>query len=115
MSAKSYENVLVDAPQDGVGLVRLNRPKALNALSKALMLELVEVLEAHDLDDTIRCHVITGDERAFAAGADIKEMAEASPVEMLTRNTLGLWDRVAGLRQPLSAAGSRWCLGGGCR
>src|SRR5260221_14213961 len=114
MSAKTYENILVDTPQDGVGLVRLNRPKALNALSRALMTELVEVLEAHDLDDSIRCHVITGDDRAFAAGADIKEMAEASPVEMLTRNTLGLWDRVASLRKPLIAAVSGWCLGGGC-
>src|SRR5260221_14308410 len=113
MPAKTYENILVDAPQDGVGLVRLNRPKALNALSRALMTELVEVLEAHDLDDAIRCHIITGDDRAFAAGADIKEKGGGSAGEMLTRNKIGLWGRVGSLRKPLIAAGSGWGRGGG--
>src|SRR5450432_469747 len=114
MTPNPYENILVDQPQEGVGLVRLNRPQAQNALSRALMLELVEVLEAHDHDGSIRCHVITGTDRVFAAGADIKEMAQASAAEMLSRDTLSLWDRVAGLRKPLIAAVSGWCLGGGC-
>src|SRR5450432_173525 len=114
MTPNTYENILVDQPHEGVGLVRLNRPNAQNALSRGLMLELVEVLEAHDRDGSICCHVITGNDRVFAAGADIKEMAQASAAEMQSRDTLSLWDRVAGLRKPLIAAVSGWCLGGGC-
>ncbi|MEP7289855.1 MAG: enoyl-CoA hydratase-related protein [Chloroflexota bacterium] len=110
----TYENILLERPEGCVGLVRLNRPKALNALNTMLMVELIHVLDLLDSDDSIGCIVITGDDRAFAAGADIKEMAEASAVEMFSRNTIGLWDRIATIRKPIIAAVSGWCLGGGC-
>ncbi|MGE5140012.1 MAG: enoyl-CoA hydratase-related protein, partial [Rudaea sp.] len=72
----SYENVIVST-QDAVGVVQLNRPKVRNALNSALMNELVQALEEFDRDDAVRCMILTGDERAFAAGADIKDMAQA--------------------------------------
>jgi enoyl-CoA hydratase len=97
----------------GVGIVFLNRPKALNALNGRVMAELVEALEGFDADPAIGAAVVTGDERAFAAGADIKEMAESSAVEMLMADRIGLWDRLAGVKIPVVAAVSGWCLGGG--
>ena len=108
-----YENILVERSEGKVGLVRLNRPKALNALNAALMAELADALDTLDRDETVGCLVLTGSDRAFAAGADIKEMMEATAVDMLNRNTIGLWDRVAMLRKPIIAAVSGWCLGGG--
>jgi len=96
-----------------VGLVRLNRPKALNALCAALVVELMDALEAFDADPQIGAMVITGDERAFAAGADIKEMADASPVTMLTRGFISPFDRITHFKKPVIAAVSGWCLGGG--
>ncbi len=98
---------------DRAGLIRINRPKALNALNRTVMQEIGEALDAFDQDDGIGAIVITGDERAFAAGADIKEMAEASAVEMLERDTISLWDRVQEVKKPVIAAVSGWCLGGG--
>jgi len=80
-----YTSILTSTEEGGVGLARLNRPKQLNALNSVLMEELAQALEAFDRDDAVRCIVITGNEKAFAAGADIKEMADASPVEMLLR------------------------------
>jgi enoyl-CoA hydratase len=109
----TYENILVERLEGRVGLVRLNRPKALNALNAALMAELADALDTLDRDETVGCLVLTGSDRAFAAGADIKEMMEATAVEMLNRNTIGLWDRVATLRKPIIAAVAGWCLGGG--
>lgn len=109
-----YENILVEKQDNGVGLVTLNRPKALNALNTALMTELITALKDHDSDDSVRCHVIAGSEKAFAAGADIKDMAEASPVDMLNRNNISLWDRIGELNKPVIAAVSGVCLGGGC-
>jgi enoyl-CoA hydratase len=109
----TYENILVERLEGRVGLVRLNRPKALNALNAVLMTELVDALDMLDGDEAIGCLVLTGSDRAFAAGADIKEMMNATAVEMLSRNTIGLWDRVARLRKPIIAAVSGWCLGGG--
>ena len=97
-----------------VGLVRFNRPKELNALNSVLMEELVTALEAFDRDPAVGCLVVTGNERAFAAGADIREMAEASAVEMLQRDNIARWDRLRKLRKPLIAAVSGFCLGGGC-
>jgi enoyl-CoA hydratase len=97
-----------------VGLVRFNRPKELNALNTRLMEELVTALEAFDRDPAIGCLVITGNERAFAAGADIKEMADATAVEMLQRDNIARWDRLRKLKKPLIAAVSGFCLGGGC-
>ncbi|HHH82167.1 MAG TPA: enoyl-CoA hydratase, partial [Chloroflexi bacterium] len=96
---------------DRAGLIRINRPKALNALNRTVMQEIGEALDAFDQDDGIGAIVITGDERAFAAGADIKEMAEASAVEMLERDTISLWDRVQEVKKPVIAAVSGWCLG----
>lgn len=97
-----------------VGLVRLHRPEVMNALNGALMDELASALESHDADPGVGAIVITGDERAFAAGADIKEMAEASSVDMLLSDRIGKWDRIRQVRKPVIAAVSGWCLGGGC-
>lgn len=108
-----YENILVEQ-EDGVAVVRLNRPKVLNALSGPLMTELVEALEGLDADRAVRCLVLTGNERAFAAGADIAEMADASAVEMMQRNQFERWERIRKVRTPIVAAVSGFALGGGC-
>jgi len=97
-----------------VALVRLNRPKQLNALNAEVMERLCEALEELDRDDTVRCIVVTGSDRAFAAGADIGEMAGASPIDMLRGNRIGQWDRVRRISKPVIAAVTGWCLGGGC-
>ncbi len=97
-----------------VALLRLNRPKQLNALNAQVMDQLCEALEALDRDEAIRCLVVTGNERAFAAGADIGEMAGASPVDMLRGNRIAQWDRVRRISKPVIAAVNGWCLGGGC-
>jgi enoyl-CoA hydratase len=94
--------------------VQLNRPKVLNALNRALMQELVEALRQLDQDDKIRCLILAGDEKAFAAGADIREMAEAGPIQMLERNTIGLWDQIQSIAKPIIAAVSGYAVGGGC-
>jgi len=109
----TYENILVET-HDRVGLVRLNRPQQRNALNSQLMEELTTAVEAFDRDAGIGSIVITGDERAFAAGADIKEMAEASAVEMLQRDNISRWDRLRRVKKPIIAAVSGYCLGGGC-
>lgn len=98
---------------DRVGLIRLNRPKALNALNSVVMEEMANALESFDADPEIGAIVITGDERAFAAGADIKEMSDASPVDMLLAASIDRWDRIQGVKKPVIAAVSGWCLGGG--
>ena len=109
----SYETILTET-HDRVGLVRLNRPKQLNALNGQLMEELATALEEFDRDPTVGCIVITGNERAFAAGADIKEMAGESAASMLTEDRISRWDRVKRLKKPIVAAVSGYCLGGGC-
>jgi enoyl-CoA hydratase len=113
MTESSYETILlaVDGP---VATVTLNRPQALNALNAPLLGELVDALTKLDADEAVRCIVITGNERAFAAGADIKEMAEASSVDMLRRNALARYDAVRKIAKPIIAAVSGWALGGGC-
>ncbi|MBL7163720.1 MAG: enoyl-CoA hydratase/isomerase family protein [Anaerolineales bacterium] len=108
----SYETILVET-QERVGMIRLNRPKALNALNNTLLKELMNALEAFDADDAIGAMVITGNEKAFAAGADIKEMAEASAVEMLKSDFIPTFDRIRGIKKPVIAAVSGWALGGG--
>jgi enoyl-CoA hydratase len=97
-----------------VALLRLNRPKQLNALNGQVMDELCSALEALDRDDAIRVIVVTGNERAFAAGADIGEMASATPIDMLRTNRIAQWDRVRRISKPVIAAVAGWCLGGGC-
>lgn len=97
-----------------VALVRLNRPKQLNALNGPTMDALCEALEKLDRDEAVRVIVVTGNERAFAAGADIGEMSGASPIDMLRTNRIAQWDRVRKITKPVMAAVAGWCLGGGC-
>ena len=101
-------------PEQRTALVRLNRPKQLNALNGAVMDELCAALEELDRDDEVRAIVVTGSERAFAAGADIGEMADASPIDMLITNRIGQWDRIRRITKPVIAAVNGWALGGGC-
>jgi enoyl-CoA hydratase len=109
----TYQNILVTI--DGsVGVTTLNRPKALNALNLELLKELVSALEDFDRNDAIRSIVLTGSDRAFAAGADIKEMAEKSYIEAFMGNFAATWDRVAHARKPVIAAVAGFALGGGC-
>jgi enoyl-CoA hydratase len=96
-----------------IAVVLLNRPDALNALDDELMNELVDVLLALDADEEIRCIVLGGSERAFAAGADIGQMAAASAMEMYEARRIDRWDAIRKVRTPLVAAVSGFCLGGG--
>jgi enoyl-CoA hydratase len=109
------EDELVLTERDGaIAVVSLNRPKQLNALSGPLMDQLVATLEKLDGDDEIRCIVLAGNERAFAAGADIGELAEGTPISMYASRRIDRWDAVHALRTPIVAAVSGYCLGGGC-
>jgi enoyl-CoA hydratase len=110
----TYQHILVQA-DNRVGIVQLDRPEAYNALSPELMMELMEALELFDADDSIGCMVIVGNEKAFAAGADIKFMAgDTQPADMLSSPFIGQWDRLARIRKPVIAAVSGYVLGGGC-
>ncbi len=109
----TYEHILTRI-EGQVGIVQFNRPKALNALSPALMGEAMDALEAFDRDTAVGAIVITGNERAFAAGADIKEMAQASVVDMLGNPFIDYWDRLRRVSKPVIAAVSGFALGGGC-
>ncbi len=113
MTLTKYKNVETSTDEQ-VGIVRLNRPQALNALSHELMAELVDALEAFDRDDQIRVIILTGSDRAFAAGADIKEMAEESTVSIMLKDQFATWDRVKEIKKPIIAAVSGFALGGGC-
>lgn len=99
---------------DAVGLVRLNRPQVLNALNSHLLEALMDSLMGLDEDPQVRAIVVTGNERAFAAGADIKEMADASAVEIFLRDHVSQFDRIRQIKIPVIAAVSGYCLGGGC-
>jgi enoyl-CoA hydratase/carnithine racemase len=108
------ETLIVET-KDRVTLITLNRPKALNALSAQLLSELMEALDAAETDDAVHCVVLTGSERAFAAGADIKEMSTKSYADMFNANYFGpAAERSAGSRKPIIAAVSGYALGGGC-
>lgn len=109
----AYENILVET-QGKVGVVRLNRPKALNALNSALIADLHEALEAFDADANIGCIVLTGSDKAFAAGADIKQMSTMSYVDAYLDDFAARWDGVARARKPVIAAVAGFALGGGC-
>jgi len=108
-----YQDIIVETPVAGVGLIRLNRPKAWNALRRQLMDELVDAASRFDADSAIGAMVITGNEKAFSAGADIKEMANASAVDMYNGGMIEAWNRLRAIRKPLIAAVSGHCLGGG--
>ena len=108
-----YETILTET-RGRTRLVTLNRPKALNALNRQLAGELLAELEAADRDPAIGCMVVTGSDRAFAAGADIAEMAEETPVSLATAGHFDEWDRIAALRKPVIAAVAGYALGGGC-
>jgi len=109
----NFEHILVE-PAPPVALVTLNRPKVLNALSPELIGELTAALDALDRDDTVRAVVLTGGARVFAAGADIADMAERSPVDQLIRDQTGRWARITSFSKPLIAAVNGYALGGGC-
>jgi enoyl-CoA hydratase len=109
----SYKNIIV-FKEAGYAIVQFNRPEVLNAINIELMSELVDALEGLDKDDGVRCVILTGSEKAFAAGADIKEMADASAVEMLTRDQFARWDKIRKIKKPIIAAVSGFALGGGC-
>ncbi|GAB4576243.1 MAG: enoyl-CoA hydratase [Rhodothalassiaceae bacterium] len=110
----SYETILLDK-QDAVGLVRLNRPQALNALNDTLMNELGEALAELEADDEIGCIVITGSDKAFAAGADIKQMADKSYRDVFMDDFITAnWEAVTRIRKPVIAAVAGYALGGGC-
>jgi enoyl-CoA hydratase len=107
--------ILVERDEERrVALLRFNRPKQLNALNGEVMDALCSALEELDRDEAIRVMVVTGNDRAFAAGADIGEMATASPIDMLRSNRIAQWDRVRRIGKPVIAAVAGWCLGGGC-
>jgi enoyl-CoA hydratase len=109
----AYEHLLI-TKESGYALIQFNRPEVLNALNIKLMSELVDALEELDKDPEVRCVILTGNEKAFAAGADIKEMADASAMEMLQRDQFARWDRIRKIKKPLIAAVSGFALGGGC-
>jgi len=110
----SYDYVIVET-QNNVGVITLNRPKALNALSAQLMSELAEVIQKLDSDDAVAAILITGSEKAFAAGADIKEMREKTFIEAYTKDFITEnWESVAACRKPVIAAVNGFALGGGC-
>ncbi|WP_336631945.1 MULTISPECIES: enoyl-CoA hydratase [unclassified Microbacterium] len=108
-----YSTILVET-RGRVGWITLDRPDALNALNSTLVNELAEAAAAFDADEGIGCIVLTGSERAFAAGADIKEMADKSPVEMSLRNPFAGLDAFSRVRTPVIAAVAGYALGGGC-
>ena len=110
----AYQNILVEK-KGAVGVVTLNRPDALNALNKGLMDELTAALDAYEADDAVHCIVITGSQKAFAAGADIKEMQPKSYMDVYKEDFITAnWERVTRCRKPVIAAVAGYALGGGC-
>jgi enoyl-CoA hydratase len=109
---KSFETVLTSV-HGRVGMVQFNRPEAYNAFNPQMIRETMEALEAFDADDGIGAMVVTGNDKAFAAGADIKFMAESTPIEMLNNDFVNTFDHILKVRKPIIAAVSGWCVGGG--
>ncbi len=109
----SYENIIIET-SGRVGVIRLNQPHALNALSTAMMADLSNAIDVYEADSGIGCLLLTGSENTFAAGADIKEMADKSFVEAFMDDFAAEWDRVARARKPTIAAVAGFALGGGC-
>ena len=109
----AYENIISET-RDAVGIITLNRPKALNALNAQLIDGLNQALSGFQEDAAIGCVIITGSDKAFAAGADIREMKDKSFTDVYLGNFLSAWDRISQFRKPMIAAVSGYCLGGGC-
>ena len=109
----AYKRIIVET-RGHVGLITLNRPKALNALNAELIGELNQALDAYETDGDVRAIVITGSERAFAAGADVKEMSEKSFIDVVRDDFIAPWERVTRCRKPVIAAVAGYALGGGC-
>ena len=109
----TYQNILVET-QGRVGIIRLNRPQALNALNTALNAELTQAIETFDADEKIGCMLITGNDKAFAAGADIKEMADKPFIDAYLGDFVSNWNVAARARKPIVAAVAGFALGGGC-
>lgn len=109
----AYENILVET-RGRVGVIRLNRPAAMNALSSALVRELAAAIDLFEADPAIGCLIVTGSDKAFAAGADIKEMSGKSFMDVFVANFAADWDRAARARKPVIAAVAGFALGGGC-
>jgi len=107
-----YQTILTEI-HENAGLIRLNRPKAFNALNPVLLRELMDALEAFDENDAVGAMVITGNHKAFAAGADISEMSSMTAVEMLQSEFIPAFDRIRSIRKPVIAAVAGWVLGGG--
>jgi enoyl-CoA hydratase len=110
---RDYSTILVER-RGAVTLVTLNRPQALNALNSEVLRELIDAFAAYDADDSQHCLVLTGSEKAFAAGADIKEMQSQDFADMYSANFFGGWEQVTSTRKPWIAAVSGYALGGGC-
>jgi len=111
----SFQTLLVETPEDGVTLIRLNRPEALNALNSQLLDELCQALDAAEADANVRCLVLTGSDRAFAAGADIKEMSDKTYAQMFSQDFFTrAARRLETFRKPIIAAVAGYALGGGC-
>ena len=109
----TYRNILTST-EDQIGIVALNRPNVLNALNQELMTELVKALEEFDRDEKIRVIILTGSERVFAAGADIKEMSDETTISIMNKDHFATWDRMRLIKKPIIAAVSGYALGGGC-
>lgn len=111
----NYEFILVESQyQPHIAIIRLNRPKELNALNLQLMLELKAALASLDEDDNVRCIIITGNQQAFAAGADIKQMESKTAIDLLKIDQFETWDQIRKTKKPIIAAVSGFALGGGC-
>lgn len=108
-----FENIFL-TKEVPIAIIQLNRPDSLNALNHRLMTELAQCLDQLDVDESVNAIVITGSEKAFAAGADIKEMESAGTVEMLERDSFSVWDKMKRIGKPLIAAVNGFALGGGC-
>ncbi len=109
----TYTTILTEI-RGRVGLVTLNRPEAMNAFNAAMTRELMDALDAFDKDDSVGAMVVTGNQKAFAAGADIKEMADKTIQQMYDSDAIGQFARIRAIRKPVIAAVSGWALGGGC-
>lgn len=116
--ANTYKNILVSTIENPkglkVGVIQINRPQVLNALNIELMGEIVNCLQEFDKDDGVGCMILTGNEKAFAAGADIKEFTKVNPIDMHKRDQFATWDKIRKIKKPIIAATSGFVLGGGC-